>query len=238
MLESLINWKKPSSTATFKNIVAHQDLKDVLEAAVWNNERTLTLMIGPPGSAKSLFMSEICDKLKHWYYLDGSTSSGKGLIEFLDEHREAEGICIDECDKLNKKEQACLYNFLENGHVLYQTGKVKYNFWMKKTKVIATSNSIGKLAKPFQSRFLILNVKGYTFDEFVEITVRLCKEKHIGEGIALTLAKIVWEELESRDIRKVKHIRNLIQEKYTPEKVEKLVRQVLSMSTMEKTEFN
>ncbi len=55
-------------------------------------------MLGPAGSAKSLFMTEACDRLKGWYYLDASTLSGRGFIEFLEMHQNVKVICLDEID--------------------------------------------------------------------------------------------------------------------------------------------
>ncbi len=47
---------------------------------------------------------------------------------------------------------------------MYQTAKIKWDFMLPDTKVIATSNSLEKLAKPMRSRFLTLHVKGYNYE--------------------------------------------------------------------------
>jgi Holliday junction DNA helicase RuvB len=53
------------------------------------------------------------------------------------------------------------------------------------------------------SRFVILQVPEYSFEEFTNIAVsRLAKEK-VNREIATTIAQKVWTELNSRDVRDV-----------------------------------
>jgi Holliday junction DNA helicase RuvB len=62
--------------------------------------------------------------------------------------------------------------------------------------VFATANSCNKIIQPLLSRFAILEMPGYTFEEFMEISlIRLRKENVIAEK--------VWNQLNSRDIRDV-----------------------------------
>jgi len=233
--------RESSLREAWKNIIKRGDVKDILERAIESNKPTQTLLLGPAGSAKSLLMTEAADKIKGWYYFDASNLSGKGLFEFLDMHQNAKVICLDEIDKLNKKEQACLYNFLEEKRqVIYNTGKLQLNFTIPNCKVIATSNSLSKLTKPFRSRFLPLAIKGYTEEEFTEIAVKLYQDEKIPSEVASEVARIVWQELDSHDVRMLKHIRNLIKDKDTIETIGKFVKQIIDMHTSSaaQTEFN
>jgi len=69
--------------------------------------------------------------------------------------------------------------------------------------VFATANSCQKIIEPLLSRFLVLEIPEYTFEQFTEIAVsRLAKEK-ADKQVASVIAERVWNELDSRDIRDV-----------------------------------
>ena len=69
--------------------------------------------------------------------------------------------------------------------------------------VFATANTCEKIIEPLLSRFLVLEIPEYTFEEFTEIAVsRLTKEK-VDKQVASVIAEKVWNELDSRDIRDV-----------------------------------
>jgi len=237
-IEALVR-REPKLREAWKNIIAREDQKDILERAVTSDEPTQILLNGPPASAKSLLITEACDQLKGWKYLDASTLSGRGFIEKLDMNRNAKVICLDEIDKLNRKDQACLYNFLdEHRRVLYQTKDYKVDFRMEKVKVIATCNSMDKLNKPLRSRWLRLTVPAYSDVEFIEIAKALFKDKGYPEEIAVVVAKVIWDELQSRDVRMIRHIRALVKDKDTPEAITKFVKQIIAMQSNTQTEYN
>ena len=130
VLEKLINnyFKATTPAEVFSNIVCHDDLKEIMARSLFTENRTKTLLLGGPGTAKTLFATEICKKMKNWYFFDGTGTSGRGFIDWMYEHQNAEGVVIDEIDKLKRNEQAMLYNFLESGQIDYQTSKVRYHF--------------------------------------------------------------------------------------------------------------
>ena len=67
--------------------------------------------------------------------------------------------------------------------------------------MIATSNNIEKIIIPLQSRFFIVNMHGYTYEQFYEITLRLLtsNQYNVDEEIAKAIAEAVWNT--SRNIR-------------------------------------
>jgi ATP-dependent Lon protease len=135
------------------------------------------------------------------------------------EHQNAQGIVID--DKLKRNEQAMLYNFLESGQIDYETSKVKYHFRMEKCKVIATSNSLDRLSKPLKSRFAILHIPPYTYEEFVEIAVRLLGENYdLLAEVAKAIANIVWNTLNCKDVRMLDHIGSRIKKEDRAEDID------------------
>jgi len=69
--------------------------------------------------------------------------------------------------------------------------------------IFVPANSIEKIIEPLLSRFVVLDIPEYTFEQFREIAIsRLTKEK-VGKDVASVIAERVWSELGSRDIRDV-----------------------------------
>ena len=71
------------------------------------------LLVGPPASAKSLFMSCLT-KLERSYYAVGSSSTKSGIFDYLFEHRPRYFI-IDEIEKMSKRDQTGLLTLMESG---------------------------------------------------------------------------------------------------------------------------
>ena len=69
--------------------------------------------------------------------------------------------------------------------------------------VFATANSCEKIIKPLLSRFAILEMPDYTFEEFSEIAVFKLRNENVDESLARSIAEKVWNGLGSRDIRDV-----------------------------------
>jgi len=242
VLEKLINnyFKAITPAEVFKNIVCHDDLKEIMARSLFTENRTKTLLLGGPGTAKTLFASEICKKMKNWYFFDDTGTSGRGFIDWMYEHQNAAGIVIDEIDKLKRNEQAMLYNFLESGQIDYQTSKVRYHFRMDKCKVIATTNSLDRLSKPLKSRFAILHIPTYTFEEFVEIAVRLLGENYnLLADVAKAIANIAWNALNCKDVRMLEHIGARIRKDDRADDIERLVNLMIRYGQINSnTEYN
>lgn len=70
----------------FDNIVGYEDVKTLYEMAVKAEKPVHLLLVGPPASAKSLFMSSLT-KLERSYYAVGSSSTKSGIFDYLFEYR-------------------------------------------------------------------------------------------------------------------------------------------------------
>ena len=82
VFEKLINnyFKALTPAEVFKNIVCHDDLKEIMARSVFTENRTKTLLLGGPGTAKTLFASEICKKMKNWHFFDVLVLVVKALL--------------------------------------------------------------------------------------------------------------------------------------------------------------
>jgi replication-associated recombination protein RarA len=74
------------------------------------------VLTGSPTSSKTVFILELLDHFKgKAYFVDGTTASGMGIVDYLFDHTDLRFLLIDEIDKLSKKDQKVLLNVMETG---------------------------------------------------------------------------------------------------------------------------
>ena len=84
--------------------------------ALQSPESAHTLLVGPPSSAKSMFMLEIEKFLgSKVYFAEGASTSKSGLQHFIAENQYKEIIILDEIDKMPIKGQEGLLAMMERG---------------------------------------------------------------------------------------------------------------------------
>jgi MoxR-like ATPase len=140
-------------------------------------------------------------KLEYSYFIDCSNATKSGLVDYIF-HNKPKYLLLDELDKLSRKDQTFLLNLIETGIV----SEIKHNKTRSvdiKTSVFATSNDIGKIIPPFQSRFFIVQLGPYTYEQFFDIIVKLLTsgQHNIDEEIARATADEVWNMTKSKSIR-------------------------------------
>ena len=111
-------------------------------------------------------------------------------------------LLIDELEKMSVTDQTSLLHLMETG-IISETKVNKTRQMELKSWVFATGNSYARLIEPLVSRFLILTIPEYTFEEFIEIASRRLRKENVNECTARLIAQKVWHELDSRDIRDV-----------------------------------
>jgi replication-associated recombination protein RarA len=92
----------------FDGIVGFDDVKELFDMSIRADSPVHLLLVGPPASAKSLFMSSLT-KLESSYFAVGSSSTKSGIFDYLFEYRPRYFI-VDEIEKLNKRDQTSLLN--------------------------------------------------------------------------------------------------------------------------------
>ncbi len=95
---------------------------------------------------------------------------------------------------------------METG-ILAETKYGKTRTAQIKTSVFATSNNANKLSDPLLSRFFIVELEPYTYEEFLEITKQLLPRHKVEQEVAAFIARAVWAK--SRDIRDCIKIGNM-----------------------------
>jgi replication-associated recombination protein RarA len=182
----------------FDNIYGFEDVKRLFRMALQSTHSCSILLTGPPASAKTLFLQSLI-KLKDSHFIDCSNATKSGVVEYVFEKR-PKYLLLDELDKLSRKDQTFLLNLMETGIV----SETKYNKTRKieiKTSVFATSNSIERIIPPLQSRFFVVKLQAYTFEQFNEITSRLLLSSrfNVDDEIVKAIARAVWDS--SRNLR-------------------------------------
>ena len=197
------NQKLSPEERFFSSVVGYADLKKLLMKSLLSKEPIHILLTGPPSTSKTVFLLDILNGLDNAYYIDATGASGPGMTDHLFAGK-TKYLLIDEIDKLKKSDQAVFLNVMETGIVSEtklkgKTRQRKINLW-----IYATSNNVEKLSSPLRSRFMEFHLAEYKFDEFVEITRHLLKDRYkLNEVLSEKIADSVWNKMKSNDIRDV-----------------------------------
>lgn len=185
----------------FSNVIGYPEIKKLLLRAIISKEPVNVLLTGPPASSKSVFLLDMLQGLEDAYFIDAVGASGAGLIDHLFNNN-TKYLLIDEIDKLKKNDQAALLNVMETGIISETKLKGKTRQKKMKLSIFATSNNVERLSGPLRSRFMVLHLEDYTYEEFREIVGRLLKKRYdmepeVSEKISLG----VWNYMKSKDVR-------------------------------------
>src|SRR6266496_4015836 len=181
----------------FDDIIEYNEVKRLFSMALESNKQVSILLSGPPASAKTMFLESL-RKLKSSYFVDGTSTTKSGLIDclFLNNPKY---LLIDEIDKMSTKDQAMLLNLMETG-IVSETKHNKTRIAHMKTSVFAISNNVNDIITPLRSRFFVVELPPYTYEQFYQISVHLLTQGHkVSIDIAKHISDRVWAN--SRNIR-------------------------------------
>ena len=81
----------------FNEIIGYDDIKLLLHKMITSKHTSSVLLTGPPASSKTIFMLELLNHFKNKaYFVDGTTASGMGIIDYLFDHTDLKYLLIDE----------------------------------------------------------------------------------------------------------------------------------------------
>jgi Holliday junction DNA helicase RuvB len=186
------------SDQLFNNIVGYNDVKKLFRMSLSSEKPVHVLLVGPPASAKTLFMLE-CIKLERSFFTLGSHSTKSGMIDYLFKDR-PRYLIVDEIEHMPMKDQTALLSLMETG-IIAETKYQKTRNTQMKTWVFATSNGTERMLTPLLSRFIVLHFKQYRYENFREIAVHILAQEGISCEIASACADAVWLKMKSKDIR-------------------------------------
>jgi Holliday junction DNA helicase RuvB len=206
LLKKISAFDGPEHTQTyedkfFSNIVGYSDVKKLLLKSIVSKEPVNILLTGPPSSCKTIFLLEILDAMDGTYFMDATSITSAGIIDYLFEH-DTKYLLIDEIDKMKAKDQAALLNAMETGIICETKLHGKTRQKSMKLWIFATSNEVDRLSKALRSRFMELHLKEYAYEEFLNIVRKLLKKRYrMDENISEKIAYAVWNVLKSKDVR-------------------------------------
>jgi Holliday junction resolvasome RuvABC ATP-dependent DNA helicase subunit len=186
------------SDQLFNNIVGYNDVKKLFRMSFSAEKPVHILLVGPPASAKTLFMLD-CIKLERSFFTLGSHSTKSGMIDYLFKQR-PRYLIVDEIEHMPMKDQTALLSLMETG-IIAETKYQKTRNTQMKTWVFATSNGTERMITPLLSRFIVLHFKQYRYENFHDIAVHILAQEGISSEIASASADAVWRKMRSKDIR-------------------------------------
>ena len=190
----------------FDSIVGYDDIKKLFQLSFGSQRPIHILLVGPPASAKTLFMLG-CMKLDRSYFTLGTHSTKSGMVDYLFEKR-PRYLIIDEIEHMSIRDQTALLSLMETG-IIAETKHMKTRNTQLKTWVFATSNQTNHMLTPLLSRFMVLHFKQYKYENFLDISIHMLAQEGITKDFANEVAAQVWHKMKSKDIRdciKIAHL--------------------------------
>src|ERR687897_347471 len=105
-------------------------------------------------------------------------------------------LLIDGIEHMPAKDQAVLLSLMQS-QVISETKHNKTRETQLKCSVFTTSNSTKKMLDPSLSRFVVINVKKYSYEEFKDIAMKVLTERENveDENLAMTIIDEVWKNM-------------------------------------------
>lgn len=214
----------------FGEIYGHGEVKELFTLSLRSEKPIHILLCGPPASGKTLFLMALLRLPKSKYYLGGQTSKA-GLTEILLREK-PDYLIIDESpvwgatqldrqiDKMQGRDYDALLSLMETGRVV----RCKSRLWADEqlaTKVYGACNRTDRMPPELLSRFLVVEFKPYTREEFVRVSRHVLV---VREGLSEEDAgRIAWLLADSsRDVRDCVKLARLYRSGGDPERLARL----------------
>lgn len=177
-------------TDLFAPIVGYDDLKGEIRGSL-EGEPVHFLLIGPPATAKSVFLMELA-RLPGAHFTTGGSSSRAGINRLLLSQR-PRILIVDEIEKMNMEDCSALLSLMEGGIV--SSTKVGLTATIQITcSVFAACNSTRRLPRELLSRFERVTFRPYTEEEFHHVVVKvLTMREETPEAVARRVAELCVE---------------------------------------------
>lgn len=211
----------------FEDVIGYDDIKWLLRRGLTTDEITNFLLVGPPGSAKTVFLLCI-RRLQDAVFVPAADSSSAGFLEAMFEHK-PKYVLLDEVDDMNADNQKSLSSYMETG-IVKETKYEKSREMEINAKTFGSANSTSPIQDHILDRFTVLQFDKYTRDEFIEVCKHMLPDKEdVSEGEAKKIAELLWDKERTADVRKAIAVARLsrgdpervidVMDKYSPDKV-------------------
>ena len=194
----------------FKPIVGYEDIKELFRTSIASDKPTHILLVGPPASAKTLFLLE-CSRLRDAEFIYGYKMTKAGLLRILFDMA-PRILLIDEIEKADRDSLDILLGLMSEGLIKDVTA---YSWRERKLncRVYATANNAESLAPELLSRFHFkLELKAYTQKEYIQVASKMLM--HL-EKVQADLAEYIASKLAdgTADIREAIGIARLAKDR-------------------------
>jgi Holliday junction DNA helicase RuvB len=171
------------------------------------------LLVGPPGTSKTMFLEKILNQYRdRAYFTLGIHSSKAGILNTLFEKR-PRYLLVDEIEQMPLSDQTVLLSLMQSG-IISETKVRKTRSTQLETWVFATSNGTKKLSEALLSRFMVIELEKYSYEEFKDISVQLLansEEEKVEFDLAKMIAEEVYNNFKNPNIRDVIKIGRIAQ---------------------------
>lgn len=191
----------------FDEVVGFEEAKWLIKRGMTTDDITNFLLVGPPGSAKTVFLLCI-EELESSSYIFGPEASSSGFTEKMFEEK-PKYLLIDEMDDMPKGAQQSMSSYMETG-IVSQTKYGKDREMKTNAKTFAAANSTSPILDHIQNRFLTLEFDPYAQGEFIDVCVHILPDREgVSREEAETIANAVWEQEQEGNVRKAINVSRL-----------------------------
>ena len=115
------------------------------------------------------------------------------MLDYLFEKR-PRFLLIDEIEHMPGKDQAVLLSLIQS-QIISETKYKKTRQTQLKCSVFATSNSTKKMLDPLLSRFVVIKMGKYSYEQFMRMAMKILveRERLEDENLARAIVNKVWQ---------------------------------------------
>lgn len=203
----------------FDVIEGFDDIKEFIRMVLSADEPVHVLLVGAPGTAKSLFLMEI-ERLGAVFITAGSATKVGIRDTLFDELPPI--LVIDEIEKIESSgDLSSLLTWMENGRVIITKHGLREER-RGKGIVFAACNTTRKLPPELLDRFQCFKIKPYTDEQFISVvTMYLIKRMRVKKTLARYIAEGALQH--SVSVREAIRLARLAKTKKDIDRVMKIV---------------
>lgn len=200
----------------FDVIEGFDDIKEFIKMSLRAKDPVHVLLVGPTGTAKSLFLMEL-ERLGG-YFITAGTTTKVGLRDLIYEEL-PRILIIDELDKCNNpKDISALLTWMDYGRIVVTKHGLR-DVRHGKGWVFAAANRVDNLPPELLDRFRVFQIRKYSRDQFIKVATNfLVKRLHVD----LELARYIAVEVSKYDIS-VRAARDIARIAQNKEQVKKAI---------------
>lgn len=191
----------------FDDIINYDDLKRFLLTALKKNKRVAALLVGPPATAKTMFLYDLL-KLNNAMFITAYNTTKAGLRDIFLE-QDPKYVAIDEIEKANTETTHTLLSVIENG-VVQKTIAGQHIERKVDPIIFASCNNENKLSGAILSRFKIFRLNPYNREALFKIGMNIVSKMDISVDLREQIVEIILDSNLLRDPRDFTNILNFV----------------------------